>query len=993
MSFVDAWQDRIWPVIGQDFAALSQERPCKQEEGAVGQHYGGKKISDFLKQSGEARNVTCNLTWMKVLQMAPTNQNLSYAMVEKAAQTLWHQDGQPRLPQLWPRALNIPIACLTTDEPVKGEMTRYGCCLAVCSFWLTYYQAKTGGNAALLQQMKTLAVNVPFDFKLFANQDEVLNAAAEGLEANEMLRELFGLSGIVLINLVMEVRDMLGRRTSGKKDATAIAEHLATLRWYDMKRCPKKDTCESYLHIGGMLRRASRAQVAIEIAAVKYGRDTIFDEPSKLLLFVQKSLNIQDFEFMMEGLLVNMIRTGNADRQSVAELKSKAGDPAFWLFIRRYFHHLERQYPMPALPATGSNPTPPATGGNPPPPAASSGQQPPPPALPATGSNPATAPALTGQERVQRILGSPLVWWEECMGPAQGLAWTAGLAEPLALRFAHARAIFEGRFNEPLRGLLGSPPLGGAKPADFLKIERVKTVFLDPFEKAWQDFTGKAIEGAPPGTGGAAGTQQPGTGSLPQGPPPAPGSSKPDASTVREDARRHADEFLAQHLMVVPKSASGPEMLVALHGNASWVGLTETRRFSGVYDPKNARLAKIYAKAGEKKSRQNWWQRVPALNVADFQMWGKTMDSLMTPGTDMVWVFSGKLRSQERLLEAEMAKFKWDWKALTLVYDPRTMRNMYWVRERGMANAGMSEVLFCCWKGAVPKFPSNRGHVDAGSPTYYDVMARVPVASEAELLFGTPADRDRLLAILGTDAADAPADTVGDDEEAETAADEEAERKRRYAKRHSGRALVRLPSSERVPLFPLDNSPRLLQEIAHESGAEPRVFLHGTPGGGAGIYGLLAQRAFVVALVHDTEHGDKMRAALMDRITDSALTPGGAFSTAELSRQVQELGQGAVKAKKKPVVVSDAESGSAAETGSDSESDSERPPKIPKTAEGSKNQNKKEDKKEKKEPKPTPKKDTKKDDKKEKKDPKPTPKKDNKKDAKKDNKKDAKTAK
>ena len=410
MSFVDAWQDRIWPVIEQDFAALSQERPCKQDEGAVGQHYGGKKISDFLKQSGEARNVTCNLTWMKVLQMAPTNQNLSYAMVEKAAQTLWHQDGQPRLPQLWPRELNIPIACLTTDEPVKGEMTRYGCCLAVCSFWLTYYQAKTGGNTALLQKMKALALNVPFDFKLFANQDEVLNAAAEGLEANEMLRELFGLSGIVLINLVMEVRDMLGRRTSGKKDATAIAEHLATLRWYDMKRCPKKDTCESYLHIGGMLRRAPRAQVAIEIAAVKYGRDTIFDEPSKLLLFVQKALNVADFEFMMEGLLVNMIRTNNADRQSVAELKSKAGDPAFWLFIRRYFLHLERQYPMPALPATGSNPMPPATGGNPPPPAASSGQQPPPPALPATGSNPrpSTNPHLAARPSATPKASDPM---------------------------------------------------------------------------------------------------------------------------------------------------------------------------------------------------------------------------------------------------------------------------------------------------------------------------------------------------------------------------------------------------------------------------------------------------------------------------------------------------------------------------------------------------------------------------------------------------------
>ena len=902
MAFADAWQERIWPAIEDDFVALVAERPCKVEDGAVGQHYGGKKVSEALLRSREMRNVTCNLAWVKVLQMAPTNQNLSLAMVEKGAQTLWHQDGKPRLPQLWPRQLNIPIACLTTDEPVKGEMVRYGCCLAVCSFWLTYFQAKTSGDADTLRAMRALAANVPFDFKLFNNQDEILSAAAESLEANEMLRELFGLSGVVLINLVQEVKEMLGRRDAGKKDANAIAEHLATLKWYDAKRCPKKDTVEHYLTIGGMLRRAPRAQVALEMASARFGRDTVFDEPTKLLLFVQKSANAAELEFLMEGLLVGMIRSNNMDRQSVQELKNRAGEPAALLFIRRYFLHLERQYPLPAAPATGGQ--------------------------------------MCGPEGVRRILFSPLAWWHECLeGPAQGLSWTAGLSEPWALMFAHGRAVLEGRFNEPLRGPLGSPPPGGAKPADFLKIERVKAVFLDPFEKAYREFTGKAVEDptGQPGTGGAPGTL-PGTGSAPgtlPGTGSAPGSSKPDANTIREDARRHADEFLAQHLMIVVKGQTGPEMLVALRGNAGWAGLTNARQFSGIYDPKNARLAKIYAGSGN-KSRQNWWQRVPALVVADFQTWARVMDALMTPGIDMVWVFSGKSRSQERLLEAEMAKLKWEFKPLTLVYDPRTMRNMYWVRERGMGNAGMTEVLYCCWKGAVPKFPSNRAHVDAGAPIYYDVMQRVPVASEGELLWGTPADRDRLLAIMGVDIPEA-ADTAaepdpgsGPDEGADTAA-----AKRKYAKRHSGRALVRTPSSDQVPLFPLDNSPRLTKEIVHESGSEPRVILHGTPAGGAGVYGLLSMRAYVVALVQDDAHGAKMRASLLDRIADSAMTPGGVFRTPALARQVQELGVGKAQAQaKQKKVVSEEASGSNGESGSDSggESDSDGgdiPPSAP----------------------------------------------------------------
>jgi hypothetical protein len=271
------------------FFGIGRRTATQGGRGRGGAAFGGKKFSEGLQKNGEFRNVTGNLTWTKVLQMAPTNTTLSYAMVEKGAHPLWHRKGKISLPALWPRQLNIPIACLTTDEPVKGQMERYGCCLAVCSFWLTFFWAKSAGDETTLQNMRAMALNIPFDFKLFQNKDEILDAAAEGLEANEMLRELFGLAGIVLINLVMEVKEMLGRRTNSKRDSMAIADHLATLKWYDPKRCPKKDTVENYLSIGGMLRRAPRAQVALEMASATFGRDTIFDEPTKLLLCVQRA--------------------------------------------------------------------------------------------------------------------------------------------------------------------------------------------------------------------------------------------------------------------------------------------------------------------------------------------------------------------------------------------------------------------------------------------------------------------------------------------------------------------------------------------------------------------------------------------------------------------------------------------------------------------------------------------------------------------------------
>ena len=934
MSFKEAWQNTIWPLIETHFNELLQARPCKVEDGAVGQHYGGKKVSEALALNGELRNVTCNLAWTKPLHMSPTNSNLSLAMVEKGAKSIWHNDGKPCIPALWPRGLNIPIACLSVEEPKKGEMERYGCCLAVCGFWLALSWAVEAKDHGTINKMRTLAVNVPFDFRHFPNEDAVLDAAAETMESSEMFREFFGLTGAALINLIVDVRDMLSRRTSATADPASIAAHLNTLRWYDKKRCPKKDTVEQLVNIGTMLRRSPRAQLCLEMASAKYGRDTIFDEPTKLLLMVQRSANPADFEFVVEGLYVQMLRTENVDRQSVAELKAKAGEVSTLLFLRRYLLHLERTYPI-ALP----------------------------------GGDPGKL-----AEKVRGIILAPRKWYEEIyLAKADSLTWTAGLPEPLALFLAHGRALLEGRLNEPLKGLLGSPPPSGAKPADLLKIDRVKSVFLDPFEKAYQSFTGKAPEDP---KDGSTSTKQipldtPAAGTA-AGRSSAAGTLAGDAESLRADARRHGEEVLAQRLVIVSKSASAAEMLVQLRNLESWQGLVNSRRFSGVYDPKNARLAKIYAGPSDNKKvgKQNWWQRVPAFIVADFQMWAKTVDALIVPGEDMVWVFSGKLRATERLLEQEFVKLKWESKAFVLTYDPRTMRMMYWVRERGVANAGMTETLFCCWKGRVPRcFPSNRTHVDPGSPLYYEVVNRVPVASEAELLWGSPQARDELLAVMGTDPAETGAEEPGEGPPSTDEKEPESHAKRKYPKRYTGRALYRVPSTDQVPLFPLDNSPRLLKEIAHESGSEPRVFVHGSPAGGAGVFGLLSSQALVVAFVQDESHGRKLRDALLERVTESALTPGGTFSSAELSRQAQELQAKGGTPAKRPRKAAQAESSSSGEEDSDGESQSDpeedkdakkdNKKDNPKTGQTPKKESKKEGKKSTKEKKgKTPKKDS-----------------------------------
>ena len=141
---------------------------------------------------------------------------------------------------------------------------------------------------------------------------------------------------------------------------------------------------------------------------------------------------------------------------------------------------------------------------------------------------------------------------------------------------------------------------------------------------------------------------------------------------------------------------------------------------------KNAQLARSYGKYGGEKGKsgkQNWWQRVPAFQQQDFQNWAKTVHEVMRPGQDLAWILDGKSRTNGRQIESKITKLKWVWKAITIVYDPRTCQGTWWTRERGFPNSANTETLYVCWRGRTPKvFPQNRMHVDVGSRTYLNVI-------------------------------------------------------------------------------------------------------------------------------------------------------------------------------------------------------------------------------------------------------------------------------
>ena len=88
MRFVDAWAKEIWPVIQADYERLQAMRPAKQDEDAVGSHYGAK-ILEVIALKGEVRNVTCNLTWTGGTANTPLQADITIALVTAFAMDMY----------------------------------------------------------------------------------------------------------------------------------------------------------------------------------------------------------------------------------------------------------------------------------------------------------------------------------------------------------------------------------------------------------------------------------------------------------------------------------------------------------------------------------------------------------------------------------------------------------------------------------------------------------------------------------------------------------------------------------------------------------------------------------------------------------------------------------------------------------------------------------------------------------------------------------------
>ena len=102
--------------------------------------------------------------------------------------------------------------------------------------------------------------------------------------------------------------------------------------------------------------------------------------------------------------------------------------------------------------------------------------------------------------------------------------------------------------------------------------------------------------------------------------------------------------------------------------------------------------------------------REPLLDATDFERFVATVDPLLKPGRDVVWVLAGRTESNLPKIKKILLRFKMTVDVFYLCYNTKHMAQLgHWGKQRGIANSKSIEPALFVYKGKPPKrMPRNR---------------------------------------------------------------------------------------------------------------------------------------------------------------------------------------------------------------------------------------------------------------------------------------------
>ena len=155
-TFREAFASRIWPIIKQTFEQWKALDVVKQDDGAIGGHFGVTKVLDACAKNGECRNQTCNAAWVLPAAASVMGESLTAGMVAKASQLGFRDQkakGQPlAIPKVCPKHWSTTIGVMSlTDRFERKELRRCAGDIWISAFWYTVFDVLSDANMSAVR--------------------------------------------------------------------------------------------------------------------------------------------------------------------------------------------------------------------------------------------------------------------------------------------------------------------------------------------------------------------------------------------------------------------------------------------------------------------------------------------------------------------------------------------------------------------------------------------------------------------------------------------------------------------------------------------------------------------------------------------------------------------------------------------------------------------------------------------------------------------------
>ena len=333
----------VWATVEPRVKVLQNQTPGNKNAEQWAKHM--KEMKKELERVKEFRNAPFNLAQLlDPGAVAIPEDVLEMVKVKKSAKFyFWDKDKDcPKAPDLWPRGRNVPIVLFDIgSKDLGGPFLHYGHCSVIAGFFCAFAMALTEpawqDNVAGFEK---LCVNALADFKVVSNRDEVSILAFNAVEENEESRENDGFTGTRRALLVgYAVKRVIIEKKGQKWTYPDVHDWLkANIKFHDDKAIPSAHTCKELYSLVNDFIKNRRAFAAYQEAETAYGRQTMFDEYSKLTIMNQKSRSPEDLAFIAEYLVAEMkANTPSSrvpDNPSQSKLKEYGGPICFAQAVR-----------------------------------------------------------------------------------------------------------------------------------------------------------------------------------------------------------------------------------------------------------------------------------------------------------------------------------------------------------------------------------------------------------------------------------------------------------------------------------------------------------------------------------------------------------------------------------------------------------------------------------------------------------------------------------